>query len=128
MRIQVGIQPNRAAIDNAFALRLQRAGKPVRNARVTAQLDMLDMSMQQQAYTLPEISPGVYQRRKPGARDGRPLAARLHDRDPRAQADPPPGRRQGGGMSMRDLLLALLALACGAAALMLVAFVIAATV
>ena len=65
VRIQVGIQPNRAAIDNAFALRLQRAGKPVRNARVTAQLDMLDMSMQQQAYTLAEISPGVYQRRGP---------------------------------------------------------------
>ena len=65
MRIQVGIQPNRAAIDNAFALRLQRAGKPVRNAQVTAQLDMLDMSMQQQAYTLPEVSPGVYQRSRP---------------------------------------------------------------
>ena len=31
-------------------------------------------------------------------------------------------------MSMRDLLLALAALACGAAALMLVAFVVAATV
>ena len=31
-------------------------------------------------------------------------------------------------MTMRDLLLALLAVACGAAALVLVAFVIAATV
>jgi copper transport protein len=65
VRIQVAIQPNRAAIDNAFALRLQLGGKPVRNAQVTAQLDMLDMSMQQQAYTLPEISPGVYERRRP---------------------------------------------------------------
>jgi copper transport protein len=65
VRIQVGIQPNRAAIDNAFALRLQRAGKPVRHALVTAQLDMLDMSMQQQAYTLAEVSPGVYERRRP---------------------------------------------------------------
>jgi copper transport protein len=65
VRIQVGIQPNRAAIDNAFALRLQRAGEPVRNARVTAELDMLDMSMQQQSFTLAEVSPGVYQRRKP---------------------------------------------------------------
>jgi copper transport protein len=65
VRVQVGINPNRAAIDNAFALRLQRAGKPVRNAQVTAQLDMLDMSMQQQAYTLPEVSPGVYRRSKP---------------------------------------------------------------
>jgi copper transport protein len=65
VRIQVGIQPNRAAIDNAFALRLQRGGKPVRRALVTAQLDMLDMSMQQQAYTLAEVSPGVYERRRP---------------------------------------------------------------
>jgi len=65
VRIQVGITPNRAAIDNAFALRLQRAGKPVRNATVTAQLDMLDMSMQQQAYTLTESSPGVYRRNRP---------------------------------------------------------------
>ena len=65
VRVQVGIRPNRAAIDNAFGLRLTRAGKPVRNALITAQLDMLDMSMQQQAYTLPEVSPGVYERRKP---------------------------------------------------------------
>ena len=65
VRIQVGIQPNRAAIDNAFGLKLLRNGKPVRKALITAQLDMLDMSMQQQAYTLPEISPGVYERRKP---------------------------------------------------------------
>ena len=64
----------------------------------------------------------------PGARHGRALAARLHDEDPGAQGDPRSGHRQGGGMSMRDLLLALVALACGAAALLLVAFVIAATV
>jgi copper transport protein len=65
VRIQVGIQPNRAAIDNAFALHLERGGQPVRKALITAQLDMLDMSMQQQAYTLAEISPGVYERRRP---------------------------------------------------------------
>ena len=65
VRIEVGIRPNRAAIDNTFALRLQRDGRPVRNARVTAELDMLDMSMQQQAYTLTEISPGVYERKRP---------------------------------------------------------------
>jgi copper transport protein len=65
VRIQVGVQPNRAAIDNAFAVRLQRAGKPVRHAQVTAELDMLDMSMQQQAYALTEVSPGVYKRSKP---------------------------------------------------------------
>jgi copper transport protein len=65
VRIQVGIEPNRAAIANAFALHLQQNGKPVRNAQVTAQLDMLDMSMQQQAYTLAQVSPGVYQRSRP---------------------------------------------------------------
>jgi copper transport protein len=65
VRIQVGIQPNRAAIPNAFRLRLQRDGKPVRNATVTAQLDMLDMSMQEQLYTLAESSPGVYERSRP---------------------------------------------------------------
>jgi copper transport protein len=65
VRIQLGIDPNRAAIDNAFSLRLQRGGRPVANARVTAELDMLDMGMQQQAYTLTEISPGVYQRKRP---------------------------------------------------------------
>jgi hypothetical protein len=37
----------------------------VRNARITTQLDMLDMSMQQQAYTLPETSPGIYERKRP---------------------------------------------------------------
>ena len=128
MRIQVGVRPNRAAIDNAFALRLQRAGKPVRNARITTQLDMLDMSMQQQAYTLPETSPGIYERKRPALVMVGPLAARLHDRDPGTQADPAAGHRQGGRMSARDLLLALLALACGTAALLMVAFVIAATV
>jgi copper transport protein len=65
VRIQVGILPNRAAIDNAFAVRLQRGGTPVRHAQVTAQLDMLDMSMQQQAYTLAEVAPGVYRRSRP---------------------------------------------------------------
>ena len=65
VRIQVGIDPNRAAIDNAFVLHLERDGRPVANARVTAQLDMLDMDMQQQAYTLTEIAPGVYQRKRP---------------------------------------------------------------
>ena len=65
MRIEVRIQPNRAAIDNTFALRLQRNGAPVRNAKVTTELDMLDMSMQRQAYTLTETSPGVYERKRP---------------------------------------------------------------
>ena len=65
VRIELGIEPNRAAIDNAFVLHLQRGGRAVSDARVTAELDMLDMSMQQQAYTLSEVSPGLYRRRRP---------------------------------------------------------------
>ena len=65
VRIQVGIRPNRAAVDNAFSVRLERDGRPVRRAQVTAELDMLDMSMQRQTYTFSEVSPGVYERRRP---------------------------------------------------------------
>ncbi len=100
----------------------------MRNARITAELDMLDMSMQQQAYTLAEISPGVYQRKRPAlVMVGHWLLGytiEIPGHKPIHLA----GRRQGGRMSMRDLLLALLALLCGAAALVLVALVIAATV
>jgi copper transport protein len=64
-RIQFEAAPNRAAVPNDFALRLTRSGKPVRGADVTAKFAMLDMEMQQQAYHLPETSPGVYTRSAP---------------------------------------------------------------
>ena len=54
--------PNRAAVPNTFAVKITKDGKPVRGADVTAKFTMLDMEMQQQAYNLPERSPGAYAR------------------------------------------------------------------
>ena len=54
--------PNRAAVPNTFAVKITKDGKPVRGADVTAKFTMLDMEMQQQAYNLPERSPGGYER------------------------------------------------------------------
>jgi copper transport protein len=54
--------PNRAAVPNTFAVTVTKDGKPVRGADVTAKFTMLDMEMQQQAYNLPERSPGSYAR------------------------------------------------------------------
>ena len=54
--------PNKAAVPNTFAVRITKNGKPVRGADVTATFTMLDMEMQQQAYNLPEGSPGAYVR------------------------------------------------------------------
>jgi copper transport protein len=54
--------PNRAAVPNTFAVKITKDGKPVHGADVTAKFTMLDMEMQQQAYNLPEGSPGSYAR------------------------------------------------------------------
>lgn len=54
--------PNKAAVPNTFAVKITKNGKPVRGADVTAKFTMLDMEMQQQAYNLPEQSPGGYAR------------------------------------------------------------------
>ena len=55
------VAPNRAAVPNSFAVQITRNGKPVRNADVTTSFTMLDMEMGQQAYRLPETSPGTYE-------------------------------------------------------------------
>jgi copper transport protein len=54
--------PNKAAVPNSFAVKITKNGKPVKGADVTATFTMLDMEMQQQAYNLPEQSPGGYAR------------------------------------------------------------------
>ena len=64
VRIQVGIQPNRAPSTTPSRCASRRRQARAQRA-VTAELDMLDMSMQQQAYTLAEVSPGVYERSRP---------------------------------------------------------------
>jgi copper transport protein len=54
--------PNRAAVPNTFAVKIEKDGKPVKGADVTATFTMLDMEMQQQAYSLPHRSQGSYAR------------------------------------------------------------------
>ena len=55
---------------NTFAVKITKDGKPVRGADVTAKFTMLDMEMQQQAYNLPEGSPGKYTRAWDGKDNG----------------------------------------------------------
>jgi copper transport protein len=64
-QLQIGVNPNRAAVPNQFALRLTRNGRPVTGATVTATFTMLDMEMQSQIYKLSESSPGLYEHSAP---------------------------------------------------------------
>ena len=64
-RLEFHVEPNKAAVPDTFAIRITKDGHPVRHAEVTTTFSMLDMEMPQQAYTLPEVSPGLYQRSKP---------------------------------------------------------------
>ena len=59
-RLAFRVVPNKAAVPNAFSVRITRGGKPVRGADVTATFTMLDMDMPAQAYRLAETAPGVY--------------------------------------------------------------------
>ena len=49
-RIGVQIAPNRAAVPNAFSVKVERNGQPVTGADVIAKFTMLDMDMTPQAY------------------------------------------------------------------------------
>ena len=60
--VKLSVSPNKATQENAFQLDLTHNGKPVTNAEVTVQFNMLDMQMPQQEYGLTETSPGVYTR------------------------------------------------------------------
>ncbi|HEY2370957.1 MAG TPA: copper resistance protein CopC [Gaiellaceae bacterium] len=64
-QLQIGLNPNRAAVPNQFALRLTKNGRPVTGATVTATFTMLDMEMQSQIYKLSESSPGLYEHSAP---------------------------------------------------------------
>jgi copper transport protein len=63
--LQLLVSPNRAAGMNAFALRISKDGKPVRDANVKLTFTMLDMEMGEQAYRLRETRPGVYAHENP---------------------------------------------------------------
>ena len=64
-RLQLRVNPNRAAVPNSFSLQITRGGKPVRGAEVVSGFTMLDMEMGSQSYALMETSPGVYSRSVP---------------------------------------------------------------
>jgi copper transport protein len=64
-RIDLRVAPNRAAAPNRFAIRIAKAGQPVRGASVIASFAMLDMEMGAQRYLLPESEPGLYERATP---------------------------------------------------------------
>ena len=64
-RLDFRVDPNRAAVPNAFSVAISANGKPVRRADVTTTFTMLDMEMGQLAYQLPETSPGTYSRSAP---------------------------------------------------------------
>jgi copper transport protein len=59
------IDPNRAALPNTFAVKITRGGKPVTGAGVVARFAMLDMTMSELAYRLPEQAPGTFSRSAP---------------------------------------------------------------
>jgi copper transport protein len=59
-KVGVQIAPNKAAVPNAFTVKVTRNGKPVPKADVVAKFTMLDMEMTPQAYHLDEQQPAVY--------------------------------------------------------------------
>ena len=64
-RLAFDIDPNRAAPPNTIGVKITRSGKPVTGAGVVARFDMLDMTMSQLAYRLPERAPGTFERSAP---------------------------------------------------------------
>jgi copper transport protein len=64
-RLEFHVTPNRAAVPNQFAVRIDRGTTPVRSADVTATFTMLDMEMPAQSYKLSEASPGLYEQSAP---------------------------------------------------------------
>ena len=64
-KLQVLVSPNKAAAPDSFALRITKAGQPVRGANVTLLFNHLEMQMPTQEYQLTEIAPGVYSRAAP---------------------------------------------------------------
>jgi copper transport protein len=63
--LQVLVSPNQAAAPDAFALRITKGGRPVRDANVTLTFNHTEMQMPQQEYQLAETRPGVYSRTAP---------------------------------------------------------------
>jgi copper transport protein len=64
-RVRVSVAPNKAAVANAFTVRLTRNGKPVPGAQVVSKFDMLDMEMGEQSYELRQLRPGTFSKTVP---------------------------------------------------------------
>jgi copper transport protein len=64
-KLEVLVNPNRAAAPDTFGLRLTRGGEPVNGASVTLSFAMLDMQMPSQEYQLAQTGPGLYTRKAP---------------------------------------------------------------
>jgi copper transport protein len=64
-RVHVSVAPNKAAVANAFTVRLTRNGQPVKGAQVISRFDMLDMEMGEQSYQLREVQPGTFSKTVP---------------------------------------------------------------
>jgi copper transport protein len=64
-RLRVLVSPNKAAAPDAFAVKVTRAGRPLRHASVTLTFNHTEMEMPQQEYQLTETQPGVYARSAP---------------------------------------------------------------
>lgn len=64
-RLEFHVTPNRAAAQNIFAVRISKAGAPVRGAGVVATFTMLDMEMPAQSLQLSESLPGLYEHAAP---------------------------------------------------------------
>ena len=64
-RLDIRVDPNRAALPNSFSVRASKDGKPVVGASVTVHFLMLDMDMGQFGYVVAEKSPGFYVRSAP---------------------------------------------------------------
>ena len=64
-RVRVSVSPNKAAIANAFTVRVTRDGKPVPGVQVVSRFDMLDMEMGEQSYQLRELRPGTFSKTVP---------------------------------------------------------------
>jgi copper transport protein len=63
--LQLLVQPNRAAVQNDFAVKITKDGKPLRHADVTLGFAMLDMEMGNQEFRLAEVQPGIYSHSAP---------------------------------------------------------------
>jgi copper transport protein len=64
-KLEILVDPNRAAAPDTFGLRLTHGGKPVSGADVTVSFAMLDMQMPTEEYQLAETAPGTYIRKAP---------------------------------------------------------------